>query len=413
MSVHFLHTSDWHLGQLFYNHPRQFEHAHFLAWLIEQIEKKQPHALLIAGDIFDVTNPSSQAQRQLYQFLADAHRACPSMQTLMIAGNHDSGYRVEQVEPLLTRYNAKAVGIVHWNADKTLNTEHLIIPIYDQQQQVVAWCVALPFLRAAEITGFNAHTSNSDSAIHYVHQYLIESALSRKSPQQSVIVMSHAHIQGAQESDSERRVIIGNQEGLSPAIFGSAVDYVALGHLHKPQHIGATHIRYCGAPIPLSFSEIGYKHQVLEVNITQGQPASIEPVIVPRVVGLHKIAGRLDEVFEQLAALPSGEELPLEQRDFIQIEYRSDTPPPLDLIQQIEQCLPVNRYRIVRINRVLSTATTRTTTSKIHLEPPTPLNLFQTLWHDADFAPDLQAEADFMRLVDAAQQQLSERATQS
>lgn len=60
-------------GTIFYNHSRQYEHEQFLSWLIEQIKEKQPHALLISGDIFDVINPASSAQKQLYQFLADAH----------------------------------------------------------------------------------------------------------------------------------------------------------------------------------------------------------------------------------------------------------------------------------------------------------------------------------------------------
>ena len=112
MTVRFLHTSDWHLGQFFYNHSRQYEHEQFLAWLLLQIQEKQPNALLIAGDIFDVINPASSAQKQLYQFLADAHEIAPHMQTLMIAGNHDSGYRIEQVEPLLEKYHAK-IGRAH------------------------------------------------------------------------------------------------------------------------------------------------------------------------------------------------------------------------------------------------------------------------------------------------------------
>ena len=99
MAVHFLHTSDWHLGQFFHHHEREYEHTEFLNWLLTQIKSKQPNALLIAGDIFDVVNPASSAQKQLYQFLTDAHVLAPHMQTLMIAGNHDSGYRIEQVEP--------------------------------------------------------------------------------------------------------------------------------------------------------------------------------------------------------------------------------------------------------------------------------------------------------------------------
>ena len=129
MTVRFLHTSDWHLGQFFHNHDRDYEHTQFLSWLLTQIQDKQPHALLIAGDIFDVINPASAAQKQLYQFLADAHAIAPHMQTLMIAGNHDSGYRIEQVEPLLEKFNARTVGVVHKNSAGLLDLDRLLIPI--------------------------------------------------------------------------------------------------------------------------------------------------------------------------------------------------------------------------------------------------------------------------------------------
>lgn len=134
MTVRFLHTSDWHLGQFFYNHSRQYEHEQFLAWLLAQIKEKQPHALLIAGDIFDVINPASAAQKQLYQFLANAHQLAPHMQTLMIAGNHDSGYRIEQVEPLLEKYHAKTIGVIHKNELGQIDLDRLLIPIYDEQK---------------------------------------------------------------------------------------------------------------------------------------------------------------------------------------------------------------------------------------------------------------------------------------
>jgi len=253
MAVHFFHTSDWHLGQFFYNHSRQYEHEQFLTWLLEQIKQKQPNALLIAGDIFDVINPASAAQKQLYQFLADAHALAPHMQTLMIAGNHDSGYRIEQVEPLLEKYNARTVGVIRWNEDKSLDIERLLQPIYDVDQNIVAWCLSLPFLRSAEITGFNEHTNNSQNAISYLHQQLISEAKKRKTDDQALILMSHAHMQGGETSDSERPIIIGNEEALSTALFDEVIDYVALGHLHKPQKVQHAHIRYSGSPIPLSF----------------------------------------------------------------------------------------------------------------------------------------------------------------
>lgn len=412
MSVHFLHTSDWHLGQFFYNHSRHYEHEQFLAWLIQQIKNKQPHALLIAGDIFDVINPSSQAQKQLYQFLADAHDAAPHMQTLMIAGNHDSGYRIEQVEPLLEKYNAKAVGVIRWNDDKSLNTERLILPIYDVQKNIVAWCVALPFLRSAEITGLNDQTSTSQSAIEYLHHTLIEEAKRKKTPEQALILMSHAHMQGAETSDSERPIIIGNEEALSTTLFDDAIDYVALGHLHKPQKVGQAHIRYSGSPIPLSFSEIRYKHQIVDVRLdpqNTEQSYQFDAVAVPRSIQLIAIRGSLEDVFAQLQALPQGEIDEIEQREYVDIEYHTTQPPALNLRQQFEDALPKNRYRLVRISRqYLPNEQQPEQAAHLSLEPPTPEKLFQTLWQKQGYEADASVLKDFQLLIEQAQHALDD-----
>lgn len=417
MSVHFLHTSDWHLGQFFYNHSRHYEHQQFLSWLLTQIQEKQPHALLIAGDIFDVINPGSQAQKQLYQFLADAHRIAPHMQTLMIAGNHDSGYRIEQVEPLLEKYNAKTVGVVRWNEDKTLDLDRLLLPIYNQNQDIVAWCLALPFLRSAEITGFNEHTTNSKNAIAYLHQQLIAEAKRRKTPDQALILMSHAHMQGGETSDSERPIIIGNEEALSTTLFEDAVDYVALGHLHKPQKVGQPHIRYSGSPIPLSFSEINYKHQVVEVKIDPAQEADsrlqFEAVEIPRCIQLHRIRGELNEVLQQLKTLPNGVIENIDHREYVDIEYYSLTPPQPNLRQQFEAALPPDRYRLVRISRqyVNKDSTNSNTTQQIALEPPTPEKLFQNIWEKQGYSADDAVLKDFLSLVQEAQKHLENDAT--
>lgn len=415
MTVHFFHTSDWHLGQFFYNHSRHYEHEQFLAWLLEQIKAKQPHALLIAGDIFDVINPSSQAQKQLYQFLADAHELAPHMQTLMIAGNHDSGYRIEQVEPLLEKYNAKTVGVIRWNQDKTLDLERLILPIYDEQKQIVAWCIALPFLRSAEITGFNEHTTNSQNAIAYLHQQLIEEAKRRKTDDQALILMSHAHMQGGETSDSERPIIIGNEEALSTSLFDDSIDYVALGHLHKPQKVQHPHIRYSGSPIPLSFSEINYKHQVVEVSIdpTKSEDTfNFEALAIPRSIQLHKIKDELSVVMQHLRNLPNEPIENLGHREYVDIEYHTSTPPQPNLRQQFEDALPKDRYRLVRISRqYLSTETNTENKQNISLEPPTPEKLFQQIWEQKGYHADDEVTKDFMSLVAEAQKQLEDDQT--
>lgn len=413
MAVHFLHTSDWHLGQFFHNHEREFEHAQFLNWLLEKIKQEQPNALLIAGDIFDVVNPAAKAQKQLYQFLSDAHDLAPHMQTLMIAGNHDSGYRIEQVEPFLAKFNAKAVGIVSKD-ERLFDLNRLLVPIYDEQQNVIAWCLTLPYLRSAEITGLNEHTTNNQNAIAYLHQQLIAEAKARKQPDQALILMSHAHMQGGETSDSERPIMVGNEEALSTALFDDVIDYVALGHLHKPQKVSHEHIRYSGSPIPLSFSERHYKHQVVDVRIDPEASAAerfqYESLIIPRTIDVIRIRETLPDLMNAVKALAVGEIEDLEQRHFLEIEYTTDAPPPVDLRQQIELALPPNRYRLLRLSRIAKKNQAHDqAASKVDLEPPTPEKLFMTLWDKMGYQQDESVRRDFLHLLQEAQQESDEQ----
>ncbi|WP_425917230.1 exonuclease SbcCD subunit D C-terminal domain-containing protein [Acinetobacter sp. TSRC1-2] len=414
MAVHFFHTSDWHLGQFFHNHEREYEHQQFLRWLLEQIKEKQPNALLIAGDIFDVINPASSAQKQLYQFLADAHNLAPHMQTLMIAGNHDSGYRIEQVEPLLAKYKAKAVGVIARTPDNRLDLDRLLVPIYNCDQEIVAWCLTLPYLRSAEITGINEHTTNSQNAIAYLHQQLIAEAKALKTKDQALILMSHAHMQGGETSDSERPIVVGNEEALSTVLFDEVIDYVALGHLHKPQKVGQTHIRYSGSPIPLSFSEMHYPHQVVEVHIdcekNEAERFQCSALSIPRTVDLFRIREELNHLFEKIKTLPEGEIKQLSARHFLEVEYTTDSPPPVDLRQQIEAALPPNRYRLLRISRIYQKQNDKeNATSKIDLAPPTPESLFINIWEKMGNKADTSVQRDFQQLLIEAQHELDQK----
>ncbi|MFB2537764.1 MULTISPECIES: exonuclease SbcCD subunit D [unclassified Acinetobacter] len=432
MAVHFFHTSDWHLGQLFFHYPRDFEHQQFLNWLIAQLAEQQPDALLIAGDIYDTVNPSAHAQKQLYEFIAKAHAIAPHLQILMIAGNHDSGYRIEQVAPLLSKYQTQAIGTIEWQTsqqektndkenhqntqnktEKILNTEKLIVPIYNREQQIVAWVVALPYLRSAEITGFNRQTEQHDSAIAYIHSQLIATARNLCQPHQALIVMSHAHLQGGEVSESERPIVIGNEDALSIQLFGDGVDYVALGHLHKPQKVKYPHIRYSGSPIPLSLSEKKYQHQVLSVKIdpTQDTEHRIEmnALHIPRSVEILHIRGEIDDILQQLSELPS-QPRPLQQRDYVYVEYQCEGPTPLDLRHKIENNLVPDSYRLLKIQR--TSKQIKQTESPQHTDidmvAPTPQQLFRTIW-EKNYSADQQVYQDFDSLVEPATHALQEQ----
>lgn len=404
------HTSDWHLGQTLHSQERDFEHACFLDWLLGQLALRQPDALLIAGDIFDTVNPPVKAQERLYDFIVRAHEQQPALDIVIIAGNHDSGARIELPAPLMRRLRTHALGRVQWLDDGQLDSDRLLIPLTDAKGKTRAWCLALPFLRPAEVTG--AHVG--DDYLHgiaQVHERLIAAAESRRKPGQALVAISHAHMAGGSISeDSERSLIIGNAEALSAKLFSDSVAYVALGHLHKPQRVnGEERIRYSGSPLPLSFSEIGYQHQILEVELDGAALRSVEPRLVPRAVHLQRLGpASLNEVLEHLAALPEVDLLAdLQRQPWLEVRVRLDEPQP-DLRQQIELALNGKAVRLVRIAVEYAGAQQDDDDSSplIELGQLSPQDLFSRAWEQAyGNAVDEQTLADFAQLLQDVQQE--------
>ncbi len=406
------HTSDWHLGQNLHGQERDFEHGCFLDWLLRQLAQEQPDVLLIAGDIFDTVNPPVKAQERLYDFIVSAHEQQPLLTIVMIAGNHDSGSRIELPAPLMRRLRAHALGRVLWLDDGQLDAERLLIPLPDASGAIAAWCLALPFLRPAEVTG--AHLGdNYLRGIGQVHEWLIEAANAKRQPGQALIAISHAHMAGGSVSeDSERSLIIGNAEALPASLFGPSISYVALGHLHKPQKVnGEERIRYCGSPIPLSFSEIGYQHQILDVRLDGETLVSVEPRLIPRAVNLQRMGpAPLNEILGQITELPDIDLLADVQRQpWLEVRVRLDEPQP-DLRQQIETALQGKAVRLVRIAAEYAGSGSRDgsddNSQLIELDQLTPHELFSRAWQDTyGSAVDEQTLKDFAQLLQDVQQE--------
>lgn len=255
-------TSDWHLGNLFHGNDRLPEHKHFLQWLLTQIETHQPDALLIAGDVFDNTNPSAMAQSAYYEFLADAGKRCPAMQIVITAGNHDSASRLEAPRPLLSRHKVEVRGNIKriWQLDDngegrwTYDYADLIIPLNDD----VA-IIAVPYLRNDVMQG----TSYSDG----VNRFLSELTAKARElyPTRRLVMMAHMYAKGAEiaSKDASEKIMIGGQEEVSMEGWDGHPDYLTCGHIHKRQHIWNTNwARYTGSVLPMSFAEKDYTHGV-------------------------------------------------------------------------------------------------------------------------------------------------------
>jgi DNA repair protein SbcD/Mre11 len=348
-----LHTADWHLGQTLHNFDRSWEHQRFLDWLLETLAAREIDALLVCGDIFDSANPSAASQRLLYRFLMDARRRVPHLNVVLIAGNHDSPGRIEAPAPFLEAFDACAVGFVPRNTDGEVDPRRLVVPLRGRDGAVEVWCLAIPFLRLSDLPRVEGEGDAYLDGVGALYRRAQDEARAQRQPGQALVALGHCHMAGGQVSEwSERRIVVGGAEQLSSALFGPEIAYAALGHLHLAQQAGgAEHIRYSGSPLPLSFAEIDYPHQVLEVELAGERLAGVTPIPVPRAVPLlrvPKVAAPLAEVETALAALDVGEVAP-EAMPYLEVRLRLDGPEP-GLRARIEAALEAKPVRLARID---------------------------------------------------------------
>ena len=344
-----IHTSDWHIGQLFHGHDRSGEHQRFLEWLVKLLAERKPDALLIAGDIFDHANPSGQSQRQFYQFLVHAGKACPDLDIVIIAGNHDSAGRLEAPDALLSEFGVWVVGQLQPDEDP----ERALIPLHDASGNIAAWCLGIPYLRPGDVPRAEGERQDYPAGIAATYQRHLQAAIKRRDSDQALIAMGHLHAQGGSTSeDSERRLVVGGEEAVDCGMFGKELAYVALGHLHLAQAVGENeHIRYCGSPLPLSFTETNYPHQVLEVTLDGSELAKVETIRVPRPVEMLRVPDKPAALTETLQALQALELENVESGFEPWLEVRVElTGPEPGLRQKIEETLEGKSVRLVKIS---------------------------------------------------------------
>ncbi|MBE0370243.1 exonuclease SbcCD subunit D [Pseudoalteromonas aurantia] len=270
-----LHTSDWHLGQQFYEHNRTLEHDAFLTWLSNALKQHAIDVLLISGDIYHTATPPAHAEQQLYAFIKQAKRHCPNLHIIIIAGNHDSANRIETAKPLLQAFDTYVVGRFNKHSP-----EDVVLTLHTQHGPLTV--VAMPFLRAGDLTLDNQHPDAYQQGVHNAYQSSIAYAVDIK--QGPLLVMGHLHAKGGDiSSDSERNITIGGFDAISATVFTEHADYVALGHLHKSQRVAKSEfIRYSGTPMPMSFSERHYQHQVLIAQFDKHTCIAVDPILIPR-----------------------------------------------------------------------------------------------------------------------------------
>src|SRR5512140_2801918 len=268
-----VHTSDWHLGHTLRGEvTREYEHAAFLAWLLETCVREAADVLVITGDVFDSATPPASAERMWFEFLAAVRRARPAMDIIAIAGNHDSPARLGASSSVLRELGVHVVGGLPRHIDGELDLTRILIPVAGGRGLVAA----VPFLRPVDVPGDVAEPLNA------IYGEVIAAARARRRADQALIVTGHLYMAGADaEYLSERRVSIGGQESAPLRLFPDDIDYVALGHIHRAQRVGRASIRYAGAPLPLALDEADYKNQVVTIEFRAGRIHDLRSLAVP------------------------------------------------------------------------------------------------------------------------------------
>lgn len=307
----FLHTSDWHLGATEGERELREDQYFFIDEICRIIEDRKVDAVLLAGDIYDRSVGSASAIR-LYNYAME--RICRDLNktVLTIAGNHDSADRLSSCGSLLEKAGLYISGAA------------------EREARVVAFDDAevflLPWVTEEKVRSLYPEESISDLTGAY--QVLTDRMRERFSPDKKHIVVSHAFITNAETSTSDRAAEIGFATQVSASVF-DGFDYVALGHIHKPQNVN-DHIRYSGTPMPYSFG----KEESQEKSVTLLDTETMTQEIVPLPL-LHQRT-TLTGTYAELLNPDCPEEV---RTGYVRLNV-TDTALGLELLSRLRQVYP-------------------------------------------------------------------------
>ncbi|MDC9728023.1 MAG: exonuclease SbcCD subunit D C-terminal domain-containing protein [Methyloprofundus sp.] len=353
-----IHTADWHLGHHLHGVSRHYEHQKFFEFLLQQLKNTQADVLIVAGDIFDTANPPAAAQSQLYDFLVSARTDNPQLNMILIGGNHDSAARLDAPASLLKSLGISVIGGLSNNEEGQIDWQRLLIPLYNKEKKRVAWCGAMPFLRHSDLPPVTGTGDNLISGVKSRYAELTQALKNQAKPDEALLLTGHCYMVGGNLSElSERKILGGNQHALPVDLFSNDIAYTALGHLHCAQTVDKhENIRYSGSPIPLSFDEKHYAHQLVQIDLHSDKSIEIEAILIPRSIAILRLPNSssfcdLDSAITQLKALDLDSDLPLEQQPFLELRIALEKPEP-SLRQKIEETIADLPLRLLKISTV-------------------------------------------------------------
>jgi exonuclease SbcD len=335
-----LHTSDWHLGQKLLNLDRESEHRQALDWLSNLIREREIRMLIVAGDIFDMGNPPNYARTLYYRFLASLiSSTCRHI--VIVGGNHDSPSMLEAPRALLQALN------VHVVASVSENPLDDLLVLHDEAGEPEAVVAAIPFLRDRDLRSAvlgetpEQRRRRIQEGILAHFRMMGEAMEPWRNAGIPLIATGHLYAQGAESAEKQDNIYLGDTQNLRVENLPEIFDYLAFGHIHRPQRIGGkNHVRYCGSLIPLSFSEVLDQKLVLELQFNGGRLDTITELEVPVFRRLKAIEGSIEALEERM-------------RSFA-LRHRDDPMPPwIELLVQASYLPPNEEERLRELAREL------------------------------------------------------------
>lgn len=255
-----LHTSDWHFGMNFRGIDVTEDQRYFIDQIREIIQKEKADAVAIAGDIFDRGIPSVDAIR-LYDETMNMFCNELKVPVVIIAGNHDGAERLSMCHSILQHSGLHIAGSLERNVCKVSVSD---TDIY-----------LLPWFNTDKVRAVYQKTPEEIKDLSDAYSFVLDNIRADFDPDRKHVLVSHAYIVQAETSTSDRAAEIGTAAAVEADLF-SGFDYVALGHIHKPQDV-AENIRYSGTPMPYSFG----KEETQEKSVTLVDTATGEKKIIP------------------------------------------------------------------------------------------------------------------------------------
>lgn len=388
-----LHTSDWHLGQHFMGKTRQTEHQAFCAWLVGQVQAQGADVVLIAGDIFDTGAPPSYAREQYNRFIVELRQT--GAQLVVLGGNHDSVAMLGESRELLACLDTCVIPA----ASENLEDQLLVLRRRDGSPGAIL--CGIPYLRPRDLLRSEAGQSAQGKqqslqvAIHAHYQQLHALAEARRAElggRLPIVASGHLTTVGASAGESVREIYVGALEAFPTNAFPAA-DYIALGHIHRPQKVGGLeHIRYSGSPIPLAFDEARQQKEVLLVELDESGLRGVTPLPVPCFQPLVSLRGSLLELRAAVAeAAARGSDACPVWLDVTVVsdDYLSDLATPL---RELCAGLPVE---LLRLRRARGTAQAGLFSSaRETLDELTPEDVFGRRLAEETLEPSLRQRLD-------------------